>query len=1075
MSEPDHAAHLRFPVAADGRIPRDAETLAAVREVVLGVWSADGKAHGETGAAPRVDRQAGPEYSPLLRAPLSQALGGQPHRGIDVFTEPDDPDYRRLLAWVGAEIARNPEPAPALSPAQTLFRDEVVDVFRRNGCFVESCHGPNTFNDLKLIAPLAPLAGSGVGTPARLSPRMLEANRRVALGKVCRFVNLGGDLARSRLLVKNLPISEGGVHQRGGNRQFFESLSDPDVEILLQWMRLEREELAARLRSGAEPIDEPTLGRLRGIAFLQGPRDAPRRFFDLQTFHPGTRLMVLPEGADTPHDLLAVAGAEIQAFDVRHDGRAIVLSMRTSADSGFALYQLPIDESLRADPDALERLSPAGGRLDDGALLHHIDPIYAPDPVDVAGVQLDRVVVVYASNQVGTWALSSSPELLGEADGGDPSTLIDHQRTEAAGTFDGRALVIVDGPHRGEQRRIVRHEAGGRLTLDRALPSAPDARTVYTIDALSADYRPAFDLWRAVPDRFAQSARRMTFTSAQERRPTMRTSGEVMFTSVRNRGYQADRPVFNGAIYRIMAGGFDYHIQGGNRSRYPLLLDSRELASGLEVRLAIDPRNLWGGGALLLNDHGFGPAIEPDNPMDRLPFTTGQPVPESAGVRYLPAAVPVLPETGPDAVPVTGVAFGGAFRDPWPMPDGTILAAWARGPFDHLDPTARPDFNIVRLRFPDGLQSPDGQRAGRVVLEPVAAAGSPGFAETNPRPIMVRLKAKAVTHQKLTMAARAAHPKRIDGVLRASPGAPGEIECYDYPLLQSFLNSFAPAGARAIRDDDLRWVRIVEQVPPTRADVRRVPALDPAATPVSIGVHERQRILAEIPLEPDGSFYARVPSETPLIIQGLDKDRMALHSMSRWFYLHPGERLTFSIPRSIFPLRCAGCHGSLTGRPADGLGPPDLVSGASRVLANWDATIERARPPAEVAPIEVDFRRDVQPVLDRRCAHCHGASAPDAGLDLSDTPSGAWTTAYRSLLSGAPGRRRFVNEREGLAAESPLLEKLTGRELRAPGTVATPGLPHPTEAGLTPDELLTLVRWIDLGCPFEGGSQQAAP
>ena len=37
MSEPDHAAHLRFPVAADGRIPRDAETLAAVREVVLGV------------------------------------------------------------------------------------------------------------------------------------------------------------------------------------------------------------------------------------------------------------------------------------------------------------------------------------------------------------------------------------------------------------------------------------------------------------------------------------------------------------------------------------------------------------------------------------------------------------------------------------------------------------------------------------------------------------------------------------------------------------------------------------------------------------------------------------------------------------------------------------------------------------------------------------------------------------------------------------------------------------------------------------------------------------------------------
>ena len=165
-------------------------------------------------------------------------------------------------------------------------------------------------------------------------------------------------------------------------------------------------------------------------------------------------------------------------------------------------------------------------------------------------------------------------------------------------------------------------------------------------------------------------------------------------------------------------------------------------------------------------------------------------------------------------------------------------------------------------------------------------------------------------------------------------------------------------------------------------------------------------------------------------MQGLNRHGMALHSMNRWFYLQPGEKLTFSIPRSIFPLRCAGCHGALNGRPADALGPPDLVSASSRVMATWDKANLRRRQPygrghREADEIAVDFRRDVQPILDQHCVSCHGGSgSADAGLDLRGIPTRHYSRAYESLHvledtgSGDHARKRYVNEREGLAIES---------------------------------------------------------
>jgi mono/diheme cytochrome c family protein len=1124
----DHAGFFYFPVDPEtGRIPSDHASLVDAFHVTRGDTHGG---DGHSGGSRRIDYGEESVFSPLLRSPMAVSLGGTPHRGLDVFYTSDDPDYLSLRSWVETELALRPTEKHDVPEEEIFFRDAILPVLVRNGCFTNSCHGPHSFSDLKYVLPLPSVDGKF--DPRRdFSTKAISTNRKKMLGEKSRFANLGGDVRLSRLLVKNLPLKKGGVHQRGGNIQFFDSYSDPDVKQILRWLEMEKSALASRLRSRGKPVPSRDLGRLQGVAFIRGPRHQPREFFDVDQFWPGSDIFLrrMTEGESIatarsePVNLTARfhadGSAEIQSFDVRYDGKAIVFSMRTDIETGFRLYELQLDDRLNYAEGSFRQMSFFETRRNDGVLVHCVDPIYTPGPNDADAVVLDDVAVAFTSNVAGDFAPSQAYALLGEADAGDVATMIDVQRTEAPGTFDGRRIAFVDGPNKGQWRTIKRHlqdkasVVGAKFELDRPLPEVVDRRTVYTIEQLEASNLPAFDLWRFVPDKqsdargsFTETVRRMTFTSAQERRPTMRTTGEVMFTSVRNAGFQADRPVFNGAIFRVMAGGFDYHIQGGNRSRYPLFIDSRELPQGLEIRLCLDPRNLWGGGALMLADHGFGVHIEPENPVDNIPVAhdddvLGKPL-RSSSRRYLPALLPFFSETGKRAITATGQSPGGSLRDAFPLPDGTVLVSRVAEGFDHLDDEADPNWDVCLLRFEKSLQDEhDIHKVGPVKFVKVAAASTPESAEYCPRPIITRLKEKARTHQKFAPRTDGIKAEWVDGVQRMPDNVMAELECYDYPLLQSFLTHFAPVGKRDFRvgpegpvsgvadpDRTFRYVRILVQMPPSKEETRAVRLSsdhpDPFATPVSQGVHARKQIVAEVPLESDGTFYAQIPPEVPLIIQGLNHHKMALHSMNRWFYVQPGEKLTFSIPRKIFPTLCTGCHGSLTGNSQHALGPPDVVSSASRVMATWDLATNRRRPPyngdqPRAAYLTVDYRRDVQPILDQHCVSCHDGSGPEAvGLDLRGTPTEHYSVSYETLhmlrdpASGNHADKRFINEREALSVESYLIEKLLGRELEAPQELDTVGARHPSTGGLSKEELLTLIRWIDLGATFIGGDEE---
>ena len=113
------------------------------------------------------------------------------------------------------------------------------------------------------------------------------------------------------------------------------------------------------------------------------------------------------------------------------------------------------------------------------------------------------------------------------------------------------------------------------------------------------------------------------------------------------------------------------------------------------------------------------------------------------------------------------------------------------------------------------------------------------------------------------------------------------------------------------------------------------------------GPWEVMRIIGTMSVYEDGSAMFRVPANTPLCLQPLDKQGKAVQLMRSWFTAMPGEVLS-----------CVGCHERPNEIPAP------------------QAALAAKKEPAEITPWYgpargFDFEREVQPVLDKYCVACH--------------------------------------------------------------------------------------------------------
>ncbi len=371
----------------------------------------------------------------------------------------------------------------------------------------------------------------------------------------------------------------------------------------------------------------------------------------------------------------------------------------------------------------------------------------------------------------------------------------------------------------------------------------------------------------------------------------------------------------------------------------------------------------------------------------------------------------------------------------------------------------------------------------------------------------------------------------------------------------NWFNQGAEAGLYS--NDDIHAVRIIVMEPTT--DLHR--GGREGRRFVSHAM-ERLRILGEIPvrklgpdgkqiLDPDGnpdtSFLAKIPADTPFTFQTLDRRGMLLNMAQTWHQVRPGEIRN----------NCGGCH-------AHSQKPTDFAATAAAKPDYQLFDLTRATPMLMMHPPyvskpklgtgfpgglkwvktgvqNVEYQRDVKPILQRSCAACHSKKSDnpagnlvlDADDELVDVPNrGKYPGTYFRLAmdsdakfgfkpvihngewrqSNASRYIRKLQSRRSLLTWKIFGERLDGwsnddfptsRVHGDPNTLELAGKPVPntqanrdrsdldyvgsrmpppdavagkylgpdgkpiTVVALSDEDRLTLVRWIDLGCPLD--------
>lgn len=206
-----------------------------------------------------------------------------------------------------------------------------------------------------------------------------------------------------------------------------------------------------------------------------------------------------------------------------------------------------------------------------------------------------------------------------------------------------------------------------------------------------------------------------------------------------------------------------------------------------------------------------------------------------------------------------------------------------------------------------------------------------------------------------------------------------------------------------------------------------------------------RRMIGTVPIEEDGSAMFRIPANTPVALQPLDKEGKALQQMRSWFVGMPGELVS-----------CAGCH-----EPQNSTAAPRLGLAARKT-------------PIDPVPWRgprrgFGFVREVQPVLDEYCVGCHNGEPGRPNLADSHIiqTSGGISPLPRSYVELHPYVRRNGPEGD--------YHTLTPLEFHANTSLLVQMLRKGHyNVKLDAEAWDRLITWIDLNVPAYGTYSEIA-
>lgn len=195
-----------------------------------------------------------------------------------------------------------------------------------------------------------------------------------------------------------------------------------------------------------------------------------------------------------------------------------------------------------------------------------------------------------------------------------------------------------------------------------------------------------------------------------------------------------------------------------------------------------------------------------------------------------------------------------------------------------------------------------------------------------------------------------------------------------------------------------------------------------------------KRILGTVPVEEDGSVIFKVPANTPISIQPIDKDGVAIQWMRSWLTGQPGEVVS-----------CVGCHEDQNQIPIP-----------KRVIASQKAASPLKAPEGGVRSFTFDL--EIQPILDRACIACHNGEGKAFDLRGGKKDRLGYGTSYLNIhpyvhRQGGEGDMVVLQPYEYHPNTSELVRILKKGH-------------HNVK--LTDAEWLKLYNWIDYNAPDKG-------
>jgi hypothetical protein len=384
----------------------------------------------------------------------------------------------------------------------------------------------------------------------------------------------------------------------------------------------------------------------------------------------------------------------------------------------------------------------------------------------------------------------------------------------------------------------------------------------------------------------------MTFLSNSEISPSFKRNGRLIMTTEK-----VSQGLYQLAGRRLNWDRTDYHPLLAQRAESPFgdpddpyrMFPSVGYAQATEIRTAFD-----GNFLLVLSDVGARGGAGTLASFNR-----------SVGTFELgrddPGFLRAMVLLDPAATGRVGESTSGAYRSPFPLPDGRVMTSYADFSGD-LGQATSLNFNLVALDPRTGDREVLIASGGAIVEAVLALARPEGHLFINRRQLLFG--------------------GGVDLDITGGEDA-AVMHLPDVPLLFTLVNANLRRGRPVALFDEARYLAVYreERAPPTTSG------------PNAGEIFEERELLGRAELAADGSIMVRAPAGVGLILELQDQGGNVLETMLEEHQLGPGEFITFGVPRELFDQVCGSCHGSVSGSELDVGTSPDVLTGASESLA----------------------------------------------------------------------------------------------------------------------------------------------